>query len=78
MAPVYGPEGKIGYKSLSETAEAAKNYAKTSMRNNPMSTTGNVFSGDMEKLYPSLPVNRFKDEVDFDETEKQKKYNPFS
>jgi hypothetical protein len=78
MAPVYGPEGKIGYKSRSETAEAAKNYAKKSMRNNPMSTTGNVFSGDMERLYPSLPVNRFKEEVDFDETEKQKKYNPFS
>lgn len=78
MAPVYGPEGKIGYKSRSETAEAAKNYAKKSMRNNPMSTTGNVFSGNMERLYPSLPVNRFKEEVDFDETEKQKKYNPFS
>jgi len=78
MAPVYGPGGKIGYRSLSETAEAAKNYAKNSMRNNARSTTGNVFSGDMKRLYPSLPVNRFKEEVDFDETEKQKKYNPFA
>ena len=78
MAPVYGPEGKIGYRSRSEVAEAAKKYAKNSMRNNARSTTGNVFSGDMEKLFPSLPVNRFKEEVDFDETEKQKKYNPFA
>ena len=78
MVPVYGPEGVVGYKSRSETAEAAKNYAKKSMRNSPMSTTGNVFSGNMEKLYPTLPVNRFKEEVDFDEIEKQKKYNPFA
>lgn len=78
MAPVYKPEGKIGYKSRSETAEAAKNYAKKSIRNNPRSTTANVFSGNMEKLYPTLPVNRFKNEVDFDETEEQKKYNPFA
>ena len=77
MVPVYGPEGVVGYNSRSETASAAKDYAKNSMRNNPRSTTANVFSGDMQSLYPTLPVNRFKDEVDYDEAEEQKKYNPF-
>lgn len=77
MVPVYGPEGVVGYNSRSETARAAKEYAKNSMRNNPRSTTANVFSGDMQSLYPTLPVNRFKNEVDYDEAEEQKKYNPF-
>ena len=77
MVPVYGPEGVVGYNSRSETAKAAKEYAKNSMRNNPRSTTANVFSGDMQSLYPTLPVNRFKNKVDFDEAEEQKKYNPF-
>ena len=77
MVPVYGPEGVVGYNSRSETARAAKDYAQNSMRNNPRSTTANVFSGDMQSLYPTLPVNRFKNEVDYDEAEEQKKYNPF-